>query len=47
MLSNTIDSSWQLVIVADNLTKKMACILEAKLLRMVTNRTFSKRGCYE
>jgi hypothetical protein len=25
----------------------MACILEAKLLRMVTNRTFSKRGCYE
>jgi hypothetical protein len=46
MLSKTIDSGWECVVI-EHLTKKEACILESKLIRMAKNRRLSKRGSYK
>lgn len=46
IVANTIDSDWTCVILASNLTKMEACIMEAKLLSLVEDRTFTRRGQY-
>ena len=46
-LSLVIDSDWTVIIVAYNITKMEACIIESKLLSLVENRSFMKRGQYE
>ena len=46
LVANTIDSDWTCVILATNITKLEACIMEAKLLSLVENRTFTRRGQY-
>ena len=45
MLSNTIDSHWKCEIIADHLTEKEACVLEAYLIS-ICDRPLSKRGSY-
>ena len=48
MLSRILDSSWELVIVAEGLTDQQACTLEAKLIRIAKKyRRLSVRGSYE
>lgn len=47
-LSRHLDPSWELVIVAEDLTKEQAVVLEAKLIHMAAKiRRFSVRGSYE
>ncbi len=47
-LSRVLDPSWELIIVAENLTDAQACVLEAKLIRMAKKtRRLSVRGSYE
>lgn len=45
-LSRVLDSRWELCIIAENLTDLQASILEAKLLRLASKRSFSERGSY-
>lgn len=48
ILSRVLDPSWELIIVAENLTDAQACTLEAKLIRMAKKtRRLSVRGSYE
>lgn len=46
LVSDVIDSDWTCIILVYNVTKLEACIIEAKLLSMVQNRTFTRRGIY-
>lgn len=45
LLSLNLDARWECVVLANGLTKKEACVLEAYLLNIV-ERPFTKRGSY-
>ena len=48
IISRVVDSSWELIIVADGLTDEEACTLEAKLIRMAKkHRTLTAIGSYD